>query len=91
MPYGPIGSTGPIGAKCLNELSSTGPIGAICLNELMPIGPIGSIGPIGAICPIDANRPYSCGTMNKLSCASHVMLLQKAPQKRGVTYSQNGF
>ena len=41
MPIGPIGSTGPIGA--------------ICPNELMPIGPIGSIGPIGAICPIDAN------------------------------------
>ena len=41
MPIGPIGSTGPIGV--------------ICLNELMPIGPIGSIGPIGAICPIDAN------------------------------------
>ena len=40
MPIGPIGSTGPIGA--------------ICPNELMPIGPIGSIGPIGAICPIDA-------------------------------------
>ena len=38
---------GPIG--------SAGPIGAICPNELMPIGPIGSIGPIGAICPIDAN------------------------------------
>ena len=41
MPIGPIGSTGPIGA--------------ICTNELMPIGPIGSIGPIGAICPIVAN------------------------------------
>ena len=41
MPIGPIGSTGPIGA--------------ICPNELMPIGPIGSIGPIGAIFPIDAN------------------------------------
>ena len=41
MPIGPIGSTGPIGA--------------ICLNDLMPIGPIGSIGPIGAKCPIDAN------------------------------------
>ena len=41
MPIGPIGSTGPIGA--------------ICPNELMPIGPIGSIGPIGAICPIVAN------------------------------------
>ena len=40
----------PIGPIC-----STGPIGAICLNKLMPIGPIGSIGPIGAICPIDAN------------------------------------
>ena len=34
MPIGPIGSTGPIGAK--------GP------DELVPIGPIGSIGPIGA-------------------------------------------
>ena len=61
MPIGPIGSTGPIGVICLNELmpigpiGSTGPIGAICPNELMPIGPIGSIGPIGAICPIDAN------------------------------------
>ena len=42
MPIGPIGSTGPIGAK--------GP------DELVPIGPIGSIGPIGAICPIYANR-----------------------------------
>ena len=41
MPIGPIGSTGPIGT--------------ICLNELLPIGPIGSIGPIGAIYPIDAN------------------------------------
>ena len=41
LPIGPIGSTGPIGA--------------ICTNELMPIGPIGSISPIGAICPIDAN------------------------------------
>ena len=41
MPIGPIGSTGPIGA--------------ICPNELMPIGPIGSIGPIGAICTIQAN------------------------------------
>ena len=40
-------SIGPIG--------STGPIGAICTNELMPIGPIGSIGPIGAICTIYAN------------------------------------
>ena len=46
MPIGPIGSTGPFGA--------------ICPNELMPIWPIGSIGPIGAICPIDANwaGPY---------------------------------
>ena len=42
MPIGPIGSTGPIGA--------------ICPNELMPIGPIGSIGPFDAICPIDAIR-----------------------------------
>ena len=40
-PIGPIGSTGPIGANCQ--------------NELMPIGPIGSTGPIGAICPINAN------------------------------------
>ena len=37
------------------------------------------------------NRPYSRGIMNKLSCVSHVMLFQKEPQKRGVTYSQNGF
>ena len=41
MPIGPIGSTGPIGA--------------ICSNELMPIGPIGSIGPVGATCTIYAN------------------------------------
>ena len=41
MPIGPIGSTGPFGA--------------VCTNELMPIGPIGSIGPIGAICNIYAN------------------------------------
>ena len=41
MPIGPIGSTGPIGA--------------ICPNELVPNGPIGSTGPIGAICPIVAN------------------------------------
>ena len=41
MPIGPIGSTGPIGA--------------ICPDELMPIGPIGTVGPISAICPIDAN------------------------------------
>ena len=40
MPIGPIGSTGPIGA--------------ICLNELMPIA-FGSIGPIGVICTIYAN------------------------------------
>ena len=40
MPVGPIGSTGPIGA--------------ICPNELMSIGPIGSVGPIGAICTIYA-------------------------------------
>ena len=39
----------------IGPIGSTGPIGAICPNELMPIGPIGSIGPIGAICPIDAN------------------------------------
>ena len=44
MPIGPIGSTGPIGA--------------ICPNELMPIGPIGSFGPIGAICTIYANWAY---------------------------------
>ena len=43
MPIGPIGSTGPIGA--------------ICPNELMPIEPIGSIGPFGAICTIEANWP----------------------------------
>ena len=61
LPIGPIGSTGPLGAICTNELipigpiGSTGPLGAICTNEYMPIGPIGSIGPIGAICPIDAN------------------------------------
>ena len=41
MPIGPIGSTGPIGT--------------ICLNELLPIGPNGSIGPIGAICTMYAN------------------------------------
>ena len=41
MPIGPIGSTGPIGA--------------ICTNELMPIGPIASVRPIGAICTINAN------------------------------------
>ena len=41
MPIAPIGSSGPMGA--------------ICPNELMPIGPIGSIGPIGAIYPIVAN------------------------------------
>ena len=40
MPFGSIGSTGPIGATCT--------------NELMPIGPIGSIGPIGARCTIYA-------------------------------------
>ena len=39
----------------IEPIGSTGPIGAICQNELMPIGPIGSIGPIGAIGPIDAN------------------------------------
>ena len=70
MQIGPIGSTGPFGTICPNELvpiepnGSAGPIGAICLNELLPIGPIGSIGPIGAICPNDAtwvnwfHRPY---------------------------------
>ena len=41
MPIGPIGSTGPIGAKCP--------------NELMPIGTFGSVGPIGAICTMYAN------------------------------------
>ena len=41
MPIGPIGSTGPIGA--------------ICPNELMPIGPNGFIGPIGTICTMYAN------------------------------------
>ena len=41
MPIGPIGSTGPIGA--------------ICPNELMTIGPIGSIGPIRTISRIDAS------------------------------------
>ena len=61
MPIGPIGSTGPIGAICPNELmpigpiGSTGPIGAICPNELMPFGPVGSIGPIGTICTMYAN------------------------------------
>ena len=58
MPIRPIGSTGPIGAICPNELmpigpiSSIGPICAICPKELMPIG---SIGPIRAKCPFDAN------------------------------------
>ena len=61
MPIGPIGSTGPIGAICSNELMPIGPIGysspigAICPNELMPIGPIVSIGPFGARCTIYAN------------------------------------
>ena len=61
MPIRPIGSTGPIGAICPNELmpigpiGSTSPIGAICPNELMPIGPISSIGPIGVRCTINAN------------------------------------
>ena len=41
MPIGPIGSTGPIGA--------------ICTNEIMPFGPIGSVSPIGAIYTIYAN------------------------------------
>ena len=41
MPIGPIGSTGPFGE--------------VCPNELMPIGPIGSISPIGAKCHTDAN------------------------------------
>ena len=39
----------------IRPIGSTGPIGATCLNKLMPIGPIGSIGPIGAICPMYAN------------------------------------
>ena len=39
----------------IRPIGSTGPIGAICPNELMPIGPIGSVGPIGAICTIYAN------------------------------------
>ena len=61
MPIGPIGSTGPIGAVCPNELmpngpiGSIGPIGAICSNEMIPIGPIGSTGPISAICTIYVN------------------------------------
>ena len=38
----------------IGPIGSTGPIGAICHNDLMPIGTIDSIGPIGAICPIDA-------------------------------------
>ena len=38
----------------IGPIGSLGPIGAICSNELMPIGPIGSIGPIGAICTIYA-------------------------------------
>ena len=73
MPIGPIGSNGPIGAVCPNELMRIGPIGSIrpiggiCPNEMMPFGPIGSIGPIGAICSIYANRanwfqwPNWCG------------------------------
>ena len=40
----------------IGPIGSTGPIGAICPNELMPIGPIGSIGPIGARFTINANR-----------------------------------
>ena len=61
MPIGPIGSTGPIGVICPNELmpigaiGSIGPIGAICSNEMITIGPIGSAGPIGAICATYAN------------------------------------
>ena len=61
MPIGPIGSNGPIGAVCPNELmpigpiGSIGPIGAICSDDMIPIGPIGSTGPIGAICTIYAN------------------------------------
>ena len=35
-------------------ICSTGPIGAMCLNELMPNGPICSTGPIGAICTMHA-------------------------------------
>ena len=54
MPIGPIGSTGPIGAICLNELLPIGPMGST--GQLaryvlfMPIGPIRSTGLIGAIC-----------------------------------------
>ena len=55
MPIGPNGSTGTIGAICLNELLPIGPLGFIGPFAryvlLMPIGPIGSTGPIGAICP----------------------------------------
>ena len=55
MPIGRIGSTGPIGAMCTNELMPIGPIGSIGPMAryvlLMPIGPIGSTGPFGAICP----------------------------------------
>jgi hypothetical protein len=73
MPIGAIGSTGPIGAICPNELMPIGPIGsigqigAICPNEMMPIGPIGSTGAIGAMCTISAiwanwfNGPNWCG------------------------------
>ena len=50
-PIGPIGSRGPIGAICLNELLPIGPIGSIGPNgAISTIGPIGSTGPIGAIC-----------------------------------------
>ena len=39
----------------IGSVGSIGPIGAICPNELMRVGPIGSIGPTGAIIPIVAN------------------------------------
>ena len=39
----------------IGPIGSTGPIGAICPNEVMPIGPNGSIGPIGARININAN------------------------------------
>ena len=73
MPIGPIGSNGPIGAVCPNDMMPIGPIGsirpirAICPNEMITIGPIGSTGPIGAILTIYANwanwyhRPNCCG------------------------------
>ena len=55
MPIGSIGSTGPIGAICPNELMPIlVPSAQLARYVLvMPIGPIGSMGPIGAICPIE--------------------------------------